>query len=66
MKKHQFEEITMALSVIIALLAYQFNVNWLFYIFTVKAIFDCWCALTYSYKAAVKERIKKIDNEKAN
>lgn len=58
MKKHQFEEITAALSIIIALLAYKFEITWLFYIYTFKACFDFWCALKFSYKASIK-RIKK-------
>ena len=58
MKKHQFEEITAALSIIIALLAYQFKVYWLFGIFTTKAVFDTWCSIRFSYRSAVKKKVK--------
>jgi len=59
MKKHQFEEITAALSIIITLLAYKFEINWLFYIFFVKSCFDTWCALKESYKSAKASLSKK-------
>lgn len=52
MKKHQFEEITAALSIIITLLAYEFEIDWLFWIYLVKSIFDTLCAL----KAAKEEK----------
>ncbi len=55
MKKHQFEEITAALSIIIAVLAYQFNINWLCYLYTIKAIFDTYCAIKFAHKQAMKE-----------
>lgn len=68
MKKHQFEEITASLSIIVALLAYQFEVNWLAGIFTAKAIFDMWCAIRFSYRAAVKKKVnpKPINQETNN
>jgi hypothetical protein len=59
MKKYQFEEITAALSIIITLLAYYFEVKWLFYIYFVKSIFDMYCAFKYSYKSAQKSIAKK-------
>mgnify|MGYP001231145233 FL=1 len=62
MKKHQFEEITAALSIIIALLAYKFEITWLFYIYTFKACFDFWCALKFSYKS----NMKRIEKKKAS
>jgi hypothetical protein len=66
MKKHQFEEITAALSIIITLLAYKFEINWLFYIYFVKSIGDTLCAFYYAFK---KQKNKKnmtttIRNEK--
>ena len=61
MKKHQFEEITAALSIIIALLAYQFEINWLFYIYFVKSCIDTWCALKEGYKSAKKSLNEKND-----
>lgn len=60
MKSHQFEEITAALSIIIALMAYNMRINWLFYIYTFKSIFDTYCALKISYKS-YKKSIKKDD-----
>lgn len=53
MKEHQFEELTLGLSIIITLLAYKFNVDWIFYIFFVKSIIDF---AKYSYKEIKKER----------
>ena len=61
MKKHQFEEITAALSIIIALLAYKFEITWLFYIYTFKACFDFCCAIKFSYKS----NMKRIEKKKA-
>ena len=58
MKKYQFEELTAALSIIIALLAYQFGINWLFYIYLVKSIFDTWCACKEAYLS-----VKRGDND---
>jgi len=49
MKKHQFEELTAALSVIIALLAYKFEITWLFYIYLIKAIGDSFFAILHAY-----------------
>lgn len=59
MKKHQFEEITAALSIIITLLAYQFEINWLFWIYLLKSLFDTYCAIKESYKPAKKSALKK-------
>ncbi len=58
MKKHQFEEITAALSIIIALLSWHFEIYWLAGIYTGKAIFDTWAAIYYSYKSATKNKVK--------
>lgn len=63
MKDYQFEEITMALSIIIAILCYQLNIVWLFSIFTMKAIFDTYSAIKYSYISA-KNQIKGGQGEK--
>lgn len=49
MSKSQFEEITMGISIIITLLAYIANIDWLFYIFLVKSVWDFYCAMKYSY-----------------
>jgi hypothetical protein len=50
MKKSQFEETTTELSIIITLLAFEFNYNWLGYIFMFKSIFDFICAIKYAIK----------------
>lgn len=60
MKKHQFEEITTALSIVITLLAYKLEINWLFYIYFVKSCFDTWCSIRKSYKSAKASLAKKI------
>lgn len=52
MKKHQFEEITAALSIIITLLAYKYEIYWLFIIYFIKSCMDTLSALTESYKSA--------------
>lgn len=62
MKDYQFEEITAALSIIIALLAWHFGVKWLYYIFLVKSITDVLCALRVAYKA-VKDELKENNKE---
>jgi hypothetical protein len=54
MKEHQFEELTLGLSIIITLLAYKFNIDWIFYIFFVKSIFDFIATIKYSYKEIKK------------
>lgn len=56
MKKHQFEEITMSLSIIICLISYSLKINWLFYIFLVKSIIDTICALVVSYNSVLKDK----------
>ena len=50
MKKSQFEEITMGLSIIIMLLAFEFNHFWLGVVFTAKSIFDFYTAIKYAIK----------------
>lgn len=55
MKKHQFEEITAALSIIITLLAYKFGIDWLFYIYFVKSCLDTLSAIGYAYKSMKDE-----------
>lgn len=60
MKKHQFEEITTALSIVITLLAYKLEINWLFYIYFVKSCFDTWYSIRKSYKSAKASLAKKI------
>jgi hypothetical protein len=59
MKKHQFEELTAALSVVIAILAYRFDIDWLFYIYTAKAILDTWAAI----KAARKSHYRSLEKK---
>lgn len=54
MLKEQFEEITMGISIIITLLAYQLEIDWLFNTFLIKSIWDCYCAIKYSYISAFK------------
>lgn len=52
MKDYQFEEITASLSIIITLIAYHLEINWLYYIFLGKSIIDIYCVLKESYKSA--------------
>jgi len=59
MKTHQFEELTMHLSIIIALLAYNYGIRWLFIIFTIYSILNTYSALKTSYKASKKNKGKK-------
>jgi len=47
------------LSIIITLLAYKFEINWLFYIYLVKSCLDTWFALKESYKSAKTSLAKK-------
>ena len=63
MKKHQFEEITAALSIIICVLAYHFGIMWLFYIYMVKAIFDSVCAYVEGFLSARKSSLQRKINE---
>lgn len=56
MKKHQFEEITAALSIIICLLAWNFEIMWLFWIYLVKSILDTICAIWFACESVIKER----------
>jgi len=55
MKKSQFEEITMGISIVIMLLAFEFNHFWLGAMFTIKSVFD--------FLSAVKYAIKEIKDE---
>ena len=55
MKRYQFEELIASLSIIIALLSYEFEVWWLFYVFLIKSIFDFYCAIKAAYDEAMKE-----------
>lgn len=50
MKEHQFEELTLGLSIIITLLAYNFKIDWVFYLFFVKSIIDFISTIKYSIK----------------
>lgn len=59
MKKHQFEEITAALSILICLFAYSMSINWLFYIYLAKSIFDTIMAIYFGFKKAKKETLKR-------
>lgn len=61
MKKAQFEEITAALSILIALAAYALNVKWLMWIYIVKSVFDTLCAIRAARIAVKKERLKKLE-----
>jgi hypothetical protein len=55
MKRYQFEELIASLSIIIALLSYEFEVWWLFVVFLIKSIFDFYCAIKTAYYEAIKE-----------
>lgn len=50
MEKYQFEEITAALSILICLFAKSLGINWLYYIYFIKSIFDTYCAIYEAYK----------------
>ena len=56
MKEYQFEEITAALSIIICLLAYKFEINWLLWVYLVKALADTYFALETSYEEYIKRK----------
>lgn len=56
MKKSQFEEITMALSIVIMLLAFEFKYFWLGLTFTIKSVFDFLCAVKYAIKEIKEEK----------
>jgi len=60
MKKHQFEEINAALSIVICLIAYHLEINWLFYIYFCKSILDTSCAILYAYRVVQRRKIKKL------
>jgi hypothetical protein len=59
MKKYQFEELTLSLSIIITLLAYNFKIDWLFYMFLVKSIIDFYMVFVEAYKEILRERKEK-------
>jgi hypothetical protein len=66
MKKHQFEEITAALSLLICLAAYSLDIKWLFYIikwlfyiYAFKAVGDTLSAVYAAAKSLKKEKLKK-------
>ena len=50
MKSHQFEEITAALSILIALVAYGLDVRWLMWIYILKATGDTYFAIMLSWR----------------
>ncbi len=56
MKKYQFEELTLFLSIIITLLAYNFKIEWLFYLFMVKSIIDLYNVFVEAYKEIFKDK----------
>ena len=59
MKKYQFEELTLSLSIIITLLTYNFKIDWLFWMFLVKSIIDFYQSLVEAYKEILRERREK-------
>ena len=58
MKKYQFEELTLFLSIIITLLAYNLKIEWLFYLFMVKSIIDLYNVFIEAYKEIFKDKNK--------
>ena len=56
MKDYQFEEITALLSIIITLIAYHLEINWLFYIFMIKSWIDVLTTIIFSIKYLKKNK----------
>lgn len=63
MEKYQYEEITMALSIIIALLAFQNDIQWLGYTFAIKGGYDAYCAIMEALISVRKENEERKENE---
>jgi len=63
MKNYQFEEITMALSFIVAMTAHSNGFTVLYWMFLIKGCFDAFCAIRISYKSAMKDLKKKEDSD---
>ena len=66
MKKHQFEEITAALSLLICLAAYSLDIKWLFYIYAIKAVGDFYQAIKAAVKSIAKKNRKKKSEKQIN
>ena len=65
MKEYQFEELTASLSTIIAILCYVFDLQFLFWLFTGKSLFDWGCAIGFGFKDAMQKlKQKNQDNGK--
>ena len=58
MTKYQFEELTSSLSIIITLLAYNFGIDWLFWLFLVKSIIDMYNVFIEAYKEIMEDKNK--------
>ena len=57
MKKHQFEEITLGISLIASMIAWAIGLEWAAYAFLFKAGVDFWCLIRVIIKKRSKERI---------
>ena len=64
MTKYQFEELTSSLSIIITLLAYNFGIDWLFWLFLVKSIIDMYNVFIEAYKEIMEDKNK--NNQRNN
>ena len=58
MTNYQFQELTSSLSIIITLLAYNFGIDWLFWLFLVKSIIDMYNVFVEAYKEITKEKYR--------
>lgn len=59
MKNYQFQELTSSLSIIITLLAYNYKIDWLFWLFLVKSIIDMYNVFIEAYKEIMEDKNKK-------
>ena len=64
MTNYQFQELTSSLSIIITLLAYNFGIDWLFWLFLVKSIIDMYNVFIEAYKEITKEKYRNNQKNK--
>ena len=58
MTNYQFQELTLSSSIIITLLAYNYKIDWLFWLFLVKSIIDLYNVFVEVYKEITKEKYR--------
>lgn len=58
MTNYQFQELTLSSSIIITLLAYNYKIDWLFWLFLVKSIIDLYNVFVEAYKEITKEKYR--------